>query len=68
MVIVSLTNSFPLSDCNISGQSWYVKNCFIVLRIVLAVLSFAIFAQPYLEKWSTVVIKYLYVVDIKSLK
>ena len=57
-----------LSDCNISEHPLYLKNCLRVLSIVLAVLSFAIFTQPYLENWSTKAIKYLCVVDTKLLK
>ena len=54
-----LTNSFPLSDCNISGALWLIINSKKECAVSSAVIFFQFLAQPNLLKWSLIVNKYL---------
>ena len=55
-----LENSPPLSLCIICGLWCVVKQLFNALITVADFLSIIHFAHAYLEKWSTIVNKYLY--------
>ena len=54
-----LVNSFPLSLWIMSGLLWVANQLFKAFIVVCVVLSAIHQAQQYLEKWSTIVNKYL---------